>query len=241
MSPMRPAAAWMVLAALTALAAGPAFGQPLDARIGVGAAFVPVTFELEHENSAIAFRFDDSVYGLVFTRAGLHASVYRGNGTAGDREMDLFDINLAIKGELLGDQLEGQWFYVPVMLHSTYRRIRRVEENTEFAAFEYTGIGLGAGLGIRHSFGQIRVLGHAAPGIGLATRSFGTSGGRTTLLDTDLEVRFDGLTDRFGLLVGYGFRLQNWRVGGPDAFDAAGSGKVTYRGSTQALRVGLTW
>lgn len=231
----------ILVALLAATTTDRALGQPLDARIGLSVAFVPVHFELDHPNPTVAFDFEEPVYGLVFTRAGLHASVYRGNSTSGSRDFDLFDINIAIQGELLGDRFEGQSFFVPLMLHSTYRRVRRVEQNSEFAAFEYTGIGLGAGIGLRHQLGSMGIVARATPGIGIATRSFGASGGRTTLVDSDIELRFDRLTSRFGLLVGYGFRLQNWRVGGPDAFDAAGSGKVTYRGSNHALRVGLTW
>ena len=231
------------LAILTLILIGVAesSAQLSEGGIGLSAAFVPVTFEFDHPDPTAAFSFDDAVYGIVFTRAGLNASVYRGSSKTSSKELDLFDVNLAILGELLQEQLEGSSVYVPVMLHSTYRRIRRVEGDAKFAAFEYTGIGLGAGIGLRHDQGRIRATAHAIPGIGLATRSFGNSGGRTTLLDGDVQVSVDQAFGRFGLILGYGFRWQSWRVGGPDAFDAAGAGKVTYDGINHALRVGLSW
>ncbi len=231
------------LAILTLILIGVAesSAQLSEGGIGLSVALVPVNFEFDHPDPSVAFTFDDAVYGIVFTRAGLNASVYRGSSTSSSRELDLFDVNLSILGELLKDQLEGSPVFVPIMLHSTYRRVRRIEANSEFAAFEYTGIGLGAGIGLRRQQGRIHATAHAIPGIGLATRSFGTSGGRTTLLDGDVQVALDRVFGRFGVILGYGFRWQSWRVGGPDAFDAAGAGKVTYDGINHALRVGLSW
>lgn len=231
------------LAILTLILIGVAesSAQFSEGGIGLSVALVPVSFEFDHADPGAAFSFDDTVYGIVFSRAGLNASIHRGTSKSSTKELDLFDINLSILGELLQDQLEGSPIFVPIMLHSTYRRVRRIEADSEFAAFEYTGIGLGAGVGLRHDQGRIHVMAHAIPGIGLATRSFGTSGGRTTLLDSDVQVSVDQVFGRFGLILGYGFRWQGWRVGGPDAFDAAGAGKVTYDGTNHALRVGLTW
>ncbi len=231
------------LALLTLILIGVAesSAQLSEGGVGLSVAYVPVTFEFDHPDPTVGFSFDEAVYGIVFTRAGLNASVHRGSSKTSTRELDLFDINLSILGELFQEQLEGNSIYVPVMLHSTYRRVRRIEANSEFAAFEYTGIGVGAGVGLRHERGRIHLAGHAVPGIGLATRSFGAAGGRTTLLDGDIQVSVNQAFGRFGLLVGYGFRWQSWRVGGPDAFDAAGAGKVTYDGINHAVRVGLTW
>ena len=224
----------------TALSAQPSEG------ISVSVGLVPVDFGPENVSPAVDFQFEGAVPGIVLSREGLYAALHRGSaawtdGTGVDRDLDLFDVNLSILGSLLQDRLEGSVLTVPVMLHSTYRRIRRVENGTEFAAFEYTGLGLGIGLGAEGGSDRIFIAARIVPGIGLATRSFGTSGGRTTLVDSDVEIRIPQVFGRFGIAAGYGLRWQGWRVGGPDAFDAAGSGKITYEGTTQIMRVGISW
>lgn len=237
-----------VILMLLTLAVGPistVAAQPGQG-ISVSVALVPVDFGPKDVSAAIDFQFDGVVPGVVLSREGLYASVHRGSaiwtdGDGEDRDLDLFDVNLSILGSLLEDHLEGSVLTVPVMLHSSFRRIQRVEGGSDFAAFEYTGLGLGVGLGAEGGNDRLRAAARVVPGIGLATRSFGTSGGRTTLVDTDVEVRISQAFGRFGIVAGYGFRWQGWRVGGPDAFDAAGSGNVTYEGTTQTARVGLSW
>ncbi|MBO6575286.1 MAG: hypothetical protein JJ896_07725 [Rhodothermales bacterium] len=233
-----------LLAAAVLLAAMlPASGnaQPRPELSTVTVAAVPVAFALDHENPAIAFDFSETVVGLYITRPGLQIALHNGSPFNDDGALDLFDLNLSVFGRLLADRTEDWPVFVPVMLHSSYRRVRRIESGSQFAAFEYTGVGLGAGLAGRRESGRVSVQVRGVPGIGYATRSFGASGGWTTLVDSDLHITVDQLFGRFGLALGYGFRYQAWRVGGPDAFDAAGSGKVTYDGNTQSLRVGITW
>jgi hypothetical protein len=243
---MRPTGA--VLAAticLVLLPLGQAQGQPQAARgFAVSFAIVPVDFGLDVDDATIDFRYHDSAYGLVLTRAGLSASLTRGSTrstTAGGASLDLFDVNLSLMGELFEDRMEGVPIHLPLLIHSTYRRIRRVEGGANFAAFEYTSIGLGAGLGTRQESGRVSLQAHAIPGIGLATRSFGNSTGRSLLMDADAEFGVANVFSRFGFVVGYNFRWQNWRVGGPAALGAGGSGRVTYDGTSHSIRVGISW
>ncbi|MFT5142225.1 MAG: hypothetical protein ACI80V_001440 [Rhodothermales bacterium] len=243
---MRPTgAALAATICLILLLPGQAQGQFRgDRGLAVSFAIVPVDFGLDVDDATVAFRYHDSAYGLVLTRAGLHASMTRGSTTSttsGGSSLDLFDVSLSLMGELLEDRTAGLPVHVPILLHSTYRRIRREEGGTDFAAFEYTSIGLGVGLGTRQESGRISLQAHAIPGIGLATRSFGTSTGRSLLMDADAQMGIANVFSRFGLVVGYNLRWQNWRVGGPDAFGAGETGKVTYDGTSHSIRVGISW
>ncbi len=209
-----------------------------------------VVFSLTEADPAANFEFDDAVFGVVFSRQGVYASVVSGsgrsaigftNGTSSPAELNLFDVNLAISGSLFRDLTDQLPFYLPVMLHSTYRRIKRSDSGAEFTVFEYTGLGLGAGVGVRTEGENWSIDAHATPGIGIASRSFGNSTGSTLLFDGDVQFMMGPIFGRFGIALGYNYRWQSWRVGGPDAFDVAGSGRVTYSGGAHAVRVGVSW
>jgi hypothetical protein len=204
-----------------------------------------VVFTLDEADPSVNFQFDDTVVGAVLSRQGIYASIMKGSSrsNAGARatELDLFDVSLAISGSLFRDKTDHLPVYFPIMLHSTYRRVRRVEGINEFAAFEYTGLGLGAGLGIRRSGDTWQIDAHGTPGIGIASRSFGNSTGSTVLFDGDIQFMAGPFFQRFGVALGYNYRWQSWKVGGPDAFDVAGSGRVRYSGSSQTFRVGVSW
>ena len=236
---IRPFSVLLIAGALAAAPASAQFGTPGDLTVAVSAA--TVGFSPKGVSEAIDFRFEGPVWGAVFTRQGIHAAAYWGVSESDGQDLDLFDVNVGLVGAVLEDRTEGMPVYVPVMLHSTYRRVRRKEGGSEFAAFEYTGIGLGLGLGARHLTDRIALEARVVPGIGLATRSFGTSTGLMTLVDADVEMRAPMMFGRFGLSLGLGYRGQSWRVGGPDAFDAAGAGRVTYSGTGVSARVGLNW
>lgn len=225
------------------LVTAPAWAQA--GRSAVGPAIGYVSFGLEHADASVAFSFEDVVYGLSFTRAGLSATLLRGNstteGVSGPDDVDFFDLSLGITGSVFDQIVQGLPVYFPVMLHSTYRRVRRAQDRTDFTAFEYTGLGLGAGLGARSEGAVWGLDARVVPGIGFASRSFGNSTGRTLMLDGDLQASTDELLQGLGVSLGYNFRWQSWLVGGPDAFDVAGGGRFTYDGTAHTVRVGINW
>lgn len=218
----------------------------------LSAAYTLIDFSYngDAEPSAL-FAFSEPVYGVAYTRPNFHATFAYGTqppaaGSLDAREMRLLDASLTTWGELNlmpGAVAEGGRLFVPIAIHSNYRRVSpEGSENSLADAFNVTVLGLGVGAGFEGRFGDRVVLeARALPVIGLALRQFNDSAGSARLLDTDVQLHLGRLIDRFGLSVGYGFRTQVWNVSASELLAEADEDFFDYRGRQHTFRVGVNW
>ncbi len=221
---------------------GPFAERPPQA-ISAGFFLIDFTFDGDVRPDPV-FDFTDPAFGLTYARPNLFASVAFGSqsGAEGDADRRLFDFSAFLWGEVQPFRFEEESrarFFVPVALHSGYRRVsRQGADDNLLDAYEVSVLGLGAGAGFEIQGRNVRVEGRALPVIGLASQSFGSSSGLSTLFDADLQVHLGPLANGLGITLGYGFRLQRWNPGGSglqsgDFFD--------YSGSQQLFRAGVNW
>ena len=215
--------------------------------------YTQVHFEYagDRDNPPILFGYGGPAYGAAFTRPNFIASVAIGTdqqvGVDGDaRDRRLLDAALFTWGELYPlPELAGERYrlYVPVLLHSGFRRVRDrgPGEDTD-AEFSVTALGLGTGVGLGGRLGEgVLFEARATPIFGLASPQFGGSIGTTRLFDADVLVHLGPLFGRFGLSFGYGFRAQAWNLRGSEFLDEIVADLYDYRGSQHAFRVGVNF
>ncbi|WP_457653831.1 hypothetical protein [Rhodocaloribacter sp.] len=211
--------------------------------VSVGFFLIDFTFAGDVQPDPV-FDFTDPAFGITYARPNVFATFAFGNqsGAAGEDDLRLLDFSLLLWGEVEPFRFEEESrarFFVPVALHSGYRRVSRQGANDNLLdAFEVSVLGLGGGAGFEIRGRNVRVEGRALPVIGLASQSFGGSTGISTLFDADLQVHLGPLANGLGITLGYGFRLQRWNPGGTglqsgDFFD--------YSGHQQLFRVGVNW
>lgn len=195
------------------------------------------------EEPPISFNFAGPAYGLAFTRPNFLASLAVDEVGSGRR---VLDAALFTWGELypLPRLAEGRFrLYVPIALHSGYRRVVDRSSDNEFdTSFSVTVLGLGAGAGASGRLGEhVIVEGRATPVIGLATREFDGSIGSTRLFDADVQAHLGPLVGRFGLSLGYGFRVQVWNLRASDLFAEVVDDLYDYRGARHTVRIGVNF
>ena len=215
--------------------------------------YIPVHFAYDGDDPAppVRFGFDAPAYGAVFTRPNLKASVAIGTDEQPDaegveRDRRLLELALFAWGafypvpEWAGERYR---LYVPVLLHSGFRRVRDSGPADDFDNdFDVTSLGLGTGVGAGGRLGE-RVLfeARATPVFGLATRQFDGSVGTTRLFDADVQVHLGPLFGRLGISAGYGFRAQAWNLRGSEFLNEAVAELYDYRGSQHSFRVGVNF
>lgn len=207
-----------------------------------------INFEFDgDEEPTPSFDFVDPAYGFVYSRPNFLVTFAFGNQGAGDGrdELRLVDASFFVWGGfqlLRGDQERRVSLYIPILLHSSYRRVSRDAPDDEFLdAFDFAVIGLGSGLGFRGGGKGWVVEARATPILGLAVRSFGDTTGSARILDTDVQIHFDSLFSQFGLTLGYGYRLQAWNIGASNLFPNITNDLFDYSGNQQLFRVGINW
>lgn len=214
--------------------------------VSVGFYLIDFAFDGDEE-PLFSFDFNDSAYGLVYSRPNLVVTFALGDQQAdGDQEsLRLLDLSLTTWGEmLLAGQGDGQTrLFVPIVLFSNYRRVAPRGRNAEgLEAFNVTVLGLGVGLGLSRAFGEAALFeARAHPVFGLASSSFVDALGTARLLDADALLHLRRLFGRIGLSLGYGFRLQAWNVNASDLFPDVTDDLFDYKGSQHLFRVGLHW
>ncbi|RMF65653.1 MAG: hypothetical protein D6746_00120 [Bacteroidetes bacterium] len=188
------------------------------------------------------FEFEGPVVGVRFARPGFVAALAYGAHTQDGADRRLLDVTLMLWGEwqpfALATQSRAR-FFVPVVLHSGYRRVSRPGADDDLLeAFEFSVLGLGTGGGFRYAGARVGIEARATPAVGLALRSFGEGTGLSTFVEADVQVHVARVAGRLGLSAGVGYRLQTWNGGGSgflagDFFD--------YRGEQRSFRLGVNW
>jgi hypothetical protein len=186
-------------------------------------------------------------FGLTYARPNLLATLAFGNQEAG----------AGVDGRQLLDVAFTTWggfspfaalaagptrLYVPVLLHSNYRRVSPEGSESILDDFSVALIGLGTGLGLAQRLGaEALVEARVNPIIGLASSSLADAFGHSRLLDVDAQLHLGALFGGAGLSAGYTFRLQHWNVNASDLLPDVTAGLLDYRGRLHLFRVGVNW
>lgn len=252
----------LLLAALVALLATAPAAHAQGGRYGQGGPESRQTLTARYTHLDFAYNGDAAlpatfdyagpVYGVAFTRPGFHGTLAYGRGapapSAGDpTDLRVIDAALFTWAEALrivtlagGD---GR-LYVPLALHSNYRRVAREnEDEAAFTdAFSVTVLGLGTGLAGDLPLGRrLHLEARVLPVIGLAARTLGDATGNARLVDADAALHLPELSGRLGLTLGYAFRAQDWNVSLDAPGLADGGDFFHYGGRQHTVRVGLNW
>lgn len=191
-----------------------------------------------------SFEYEGPAYGVFYTRPNFAASLVYGKSTeSSDADMRLLDASLTTWGELRLTSGGAGAVYVPIALHTDYRRVApRGLEDSIIGSFNITVIGLGAGLGGTLDIGErVRLLARATPVIGLALRAFGDSAGSSRLVDAAAHLHVMQILDRFGLSAGYAFRSQVWNVGSSELLSETQDDLLDYAGRQHVVTLGFNW
>ena len=213
---------------------------------GVGPMVMIYTFAPDEGATFSRFDLDQAIPGLVYAGSGFLISIARGSsadqmdGVATDLEFT--DFSLRLRSDLVRRPLSKRVAVaVPVLLVSTYRRVRSEQDRVFREVFEHTAAGVGSGVAFTYAGRALRVETRATPAIGFTTRSFGNSIGRFLAAEIDIQATVPQIYRRLGLAVGYGWGWQQWHVSGIEALVSAGSGKVDYSGTAHTIRIGVAW
>jgi hypothetical protein len=198
-----------------------------------------------------SFAYSAPAIGVVYTRPNFLASVSFGSqaaavGSEDTRSRKLLDASVTTWGDVfrLGRLGSGAGrFYIPIALHSNYRRVApEGEENSLVEAFNVTVLGLGSGAAFEGAVGKRAFLqARLMPVIALALRSFGDAGGHSRLVDGDFLVHVGPLVRQFGVTFGYGVRAQVWDLGSSELLVGLTDDLFDYRGVQHSVRVGVSW
>lgn len=216
--------------------------------LSVGYTLIDFAFDGEGE-PLLSFDFDRPAYGLVYTRPRFLATVALGDQKADDAgrtALRLLDFSITTWGELrlFGPSDDRAHLYIPISLFSNYRRVTPQDDDADsvFDAFNVTVLGLGAGLGLDHSFSENTFFAaRAAPVIGLANSSLTDAIGTAYVIDSDVQLHLAELFGRIGLSLGYSFRYQVWNINASSLFPEATDELFDYKGHQHLFRVGANW
>jgi len=191
--------------------------------------------------SETEFTFDGAAFGVFYNLEPLLVTFVRGEQSIGDNDK-LVLTDFALSGWMalrpFGDQKKGRFeFFLPVGLESDFRRIKRIKDDTEIDAFEYTVVAAGVGVGLSAQVGKGLLSARGIPYYGIANRSFGTDTDTSAILHVVVDWVSATLNKRFGLNAGYSYRWQKWYS---DAGDISGH-SFDYVGKHHALRLGLSF
>ena len=217
--------------------------------LSVGYTVIDFSFDGDGEPSP-SFEFSQPLYSVVYTRPSFIISVGYGtqdpaNPSVDDRQVRMLDLGLSTWGRIMltGRSAGASRVFVPIVLHSNYRRVApEGEEDSLTDSFNMTVLGLGAGLGyIGNLGGKVTLEARATPIIGLAIRSFGDTRGSSRLFDGDVQLHFGPLLNGFGLSLGYGFRAQAWNISASDLIPNSRNDLFDYKSLQHTFRVGVNW
>ncbi len=200
------------------------------------------------KSPSTTYDYAEPAFGAVYSRPNLSLAVLfgRANGAADSLDLGFLDASFSTWGAFrLTNEKSGFRPFIPVVLHSQYRRVSRGGVNIfqgEEDAFAVTSLGLGAGVGLSaNPTKRMLIEARVTPILALATRSFGNTTGHSRILDADVQWHALSLAGRFGLTLGYAFRLQRWDVNGSDLFSDAIEDLFDYRGRQHHVRAGINW
>ena len=193
------------------------------------------------------FDFDQPAIGLVYTRPNFLATLAVGDQDASEdlNDLRLLDVSLTTWGALRPEALSrgSTRFYLPIVLYGNHRRVSpRSSEENFLETFNVTMLGLGGGLGLDRTFGDVTFFqARANPIIGFATSSLTDAFGLAYLMDADAQLHWSGLFGKFGLSLGYTFRYQVWNINASGLFPEATDDLFDYNSLQHLIRVGLNW
>lgn len=202
---------------------------------------------------AYTVNFSEPAFGLIYTRPSFMLTAGIGNQKAGQQEgsvvvadtvdLRLVDLSLSTWGELyvLPDLLGHTQLFIPILLHSDYRRVAPRDSDSSLDAFNVTVLGLGAGVGLGQSIGELVFEARVTPIFGITTSSFGDALGNAQLVEADVQLHTGRIAGRVGLSVGYSFRAQRWNVNASNLFAEFTEDLFDYTGRTHLFRAGINW
>lgn len=199
------------------------------------------------EEPVESFDFQAPAYGITFSQPNLQVSVAIGSQSADPsenlRRLELLDADAFFWGRFLSWNGEGQSAFLPIIVHTGYRRVDEDRGSTpSLDAFNISSLGIGTGVGYRGRFSEaFRVEARATPIYGLAIRDLEGSAGTTSQIDADLQAHLPGLFGRVGLTFGYNFRIQNWNVDASELFPEISDELLDYENTQHLVRVGINW
>ncbi|MEQ9105565.1 MAG: hypothetical protein RIE53_12815 [Rhodothermales bacterium] len=220
-------------------------GRSASQAAGVGVAFV--SFEYTGSSAQEAnFSFTNPAYGVVLSRPGFLAGFHRGTqDSPGGEELTFTEFGLLAYGSFRpfssgrGGSPRSLEPLVPLGVQTSYRRVSRDLDTGTFNAFEFTVAAIGAGLGVQRETRSSLFVVRAMPMFGIAARSFGGDTGTSRILDVDAELQLGPWSDGFGLMVGWGFRWQDWNLSSSRLLTDATQDTFDYAGIVHSIRLGL--
>ncbi len=219
----------------------------------VGYYLIDFAYDGDEDDPPYTVNFNEPAYGIMYSRPNFLLTAGIGTQEAGMQDADivaadtvdlrLVDLSLSTWGELyvLPDLLDRTQLFIPIILHSDYRRVAPKGNDTSLDAFNVTVLGIGAGVGFGQSFGELVFEARAHPVIGITTSSFGDALGNARLFEADIQLHTGRIVGRLGLSLGYNFRVQRWNVNASDLFAEFTEELFDYSGQTHMFRVGLNW
>ncbi len=182
-----------------------------------------------------------------YSRANFSASVSWGTQSAADTSrlsLGYLDATLLSWGEIFFSEAAtdaDHRLFVPITLYTNFRRVapRDIDILDDFSI---TTLGLGVGIGY---YGQLAANAllevRITPAIGVALQSFSDSAGSARLADVDVQLHLGPLVKRFGLSLGYGYRVKRWNVGGSSVFVTRSPDLFDYHEQRHTFSLGVNW
>lgn len=213
--------------------------------------------------SAVDFSFDGNTapetvlnfsaptYGLAFSRGNVYASFAWGQDQIMDSlqtDLSLLDFSLYAWAEVFFSEkarTADHRIFAPIMLFTNYRKV--TPDNGGFLQeFNVTTLGLGLGLGYYGALGEnVLIELRSTPALGYAAQSFGESSGIARMIDTDIQVHIGSVLKRFGISIGYAYRIQIWdlkaTINPGNILGNLSSDLYDYRDTRHSVSLGVNW
>jgi hypothetical protein len=183
----------------------------------------------------------------LYSRANFSASLSWGTqGAADTSRLDLgyLDATLLSWAEVFFSEAAtdaNHRVFLPITLYTNFRRVAPREIDI-LDDFNVTTLGLGLGVGYYGQLAPAALLEvRVTPAIGVALQSFSDSAGSARLADVDAQLHLGPLVQRFGVSLGYGYRVKRWNVGGSSLFATRDADLFDYREERHTFSLGINW
>ncbi|MEZ4701849.1 MAG: hypothetical protein R2834_16040 [Rhodothermales bacterium] len=210
--------------------------------------YTSIDFAYVGEDSPAA-RLDFSAPAItaLYSRANFSATLSYGTQNAADTsrlDLGYLDGTLMSWAEIFFSEAAtdaNHRIFVPVTLYMNFRRVspRDIDILDDFSI---TTLGLGVGLGYYGQLAQNALLEvRVTPAIGVALQSFSDSAGSARLADADVQLHLGPFINRFGLSLGYNYRVKRWNVGGSSVFVTRSADLFDYHEQRHTVTLGINW
>ena len=195
----------------------------------------------------ISLDYSGAAYGLAFSRSNLFAQFSWGNESAPDTsrpDLSLLDFSLSFWADVFFSpdaKTADHRVFAPIMLFTNYRKVTPDEGGT-LEEFNITTLGLGLGLGYYGALSEnVLIEIRSTPALGFASQSFGDSSGLARLIDTDVQMHIGSVFNRFGISIGYAYRIQIWDVRASSILGNVSRDLYDYRDKKHSISLGVNW